>query len=221
MYLIANWKENKSVQEAKSWVEQFSLIFKAEKPNIEVIIAPSFILIPEVFTQIKESNLKVKLAAQYISKFESGSHTGEVSAGQVKEFADYVILSHSEREAMGETIQDAVEEIKLSIKYGLKPIYCLSGSVEYQILKQNLSIEELNQLNFAYEPIFAIGTGKPATAADVQKFKEESGLESFIYGGSVDAESVKEFLNLDYINGFLVGSASLNAENFHNIYKNL
>lgn len=221
MYLIANWKENKTIQEVSTWISEFSSFFSSNKSNVEVIIAPAFVLIPEVYTQIKETNLNVKLAAQYISKFESGSHTGEVSAMQVKDFVEYVILSHSEREAMGETLEDGLLEIRLALKYGLKPIYCLSGVEEYKKLSQNLSIEELNKLNFAYEPVYAIGTGTPATASDVQKFKEESGLSTFIYGGSVDAENIKEFLKLDYINGFLVGSASLSAEKFHNIYKSL
>ena len=196
--------------------------FKNER--FEIVICPSFMSLP--FNYQILSNL-VKFGAQNISHNhgEKGSFTGEISANMVSDYAEYVILGHSERRRnLLETNRNIDDKRKLSIENGLKPIICIGENLDLR--DSNKYLEFLSkQLNesvstkisgniIAYEPIWSIGTGK---SCNLEKVLEISNLTRsligddtiFIYGGSVNKDNILEYLSSPDINGVLVGSASL------------
>ena len=222
MFLIANWKLNKTRNEAFLWINEFASklkTFEKGSADVEIIISPSYILIPDIKEKSLEFNIKV--AAQSVSKFDKGSYTGEVSASQLKDYAEYVIIGHSERKIFNETLTDAIDKIHVALANNLKPIVCFSNADEYAIIDTAFDANDLNKMIFAFEPTSAIGTGNPASKDEVLEIEQKTGLKSFIYGGSVDENNIHEFLELDCINGFLVGSASLNSEKFFSILKSI
>ena len=224
MLLIANWKLNKNDKEAQEWLNGFateSSSIASPTSSVEVILAPSTLFIMDIFNTIKKLSINIKLAAQDVSKFTPGAHTGEVSANQLQPFINYAILGHSERKANGETILDSVEKAKRCLEVNITPILCFSTKEEISIIESLLDSTTFAKIQFAYEPIASIGTGNPASVESIHKIKRETNLNSFIYGGSVDERTVKSFLNLDYLDGFLVGSASLTTEKFLGIQKTL
>lgn len=226
MLLIANWKLNKTEAEARAWLADFSKEFSGLKnsqasDDTQIVLAPSTLFMMDIHTEIKRLNLNLKLAAQDLSKFTNGAHTGEVSAAQLQPYIDYAIVGHSERRSNGETHLDVVEKAKRCLECNIKPIVCFSTKEDIGIFESFIEPGMLDKIQFAYEPISSIGTGNPATIENIHRIKRETNLDSFIYGGSVDERTVKPFLNLDYLDGFLVGSASLTSEKFLGIYKTL
>jgi len=209
--VVANWKEYKTVSEVKVWVEAFNKGVNkgVNKGDVEVVICPSFILIPVL-------NAQVRLGAQDVSKFEEGQYTGEVSAKMLKDFVSYVIVGHSERRKhFGETEEDVKLKVEQCLKYKLTPIVCVSNLK--QVSKKAV---------FAYEPLSAVGTGTPDTPENAQDFaqkiKAEVGQDvQVLYGGSVNSENVKSFVDQPDISGVLVGEASLDAKEFGKIIKAL
>ncbi len=218
MYLIANWKLHKNISELETWLEGFqSSVKKSFSPRKKVIIAASDILLPDLKFLVEKDYPEIQLAGQDVSKFEEGPHTGETGAFQLKDFVKYCIVGHSERRAMGETDEDISYKINNLLKYNLMPIVCFSQLVEIR----NLEDRGINpgKCLFAYEPLYAIGTGQVAPASEVERVYKRSGLEkNFIYGGSVSADILKNYAGLDFIAGYLIGSASLNFEAFSSIY---
>lgn len=223
MYLIANWKQNKQVTDVGPWIEEFvSIVSPAELKNSRhrIIIAPPFPLLVEVKRELEEKNLVgvVKVASQDLSKYPSGAHTGEVGAEQLLGLADYSIIGHSEQRRNGDSTEDVNNKIKQAVNADIKPIVCFSNMEEFDGVTSRLEGESLL---FAYEPIEAIGTGTPASPENVTEVFEKTGIDGLIYGGSVDKNSVTDYLKLDFISGFLIGTASLDALNFTGIYERL
>jgi triosephosphate isomerase len=212
LFIIANFKSHLTKKEAKDWIEKFS---KGYLQNEKIVIlCPPFTLLDFFKNFLDQNRLGVKIGAQNISRLPPGAYTGEINAEQIKEFADYVIIGHSERRNFGEDERIIEEKIKISKDYDLKPILCVQG--------EEGKIYEGADL-VAYEPVFAIGTGNPDTPENAErvakKIKEKNKAE-VLYGGSITPENVKLFTSLENINGVLVGTASLNPEDFLNIIKN-
>jgi triosephosphate isomerase len=218
LLIVANLKSYKTEIEAKEWLENLKTEFKTVNLTMEkeVIVCPSFTLLSLFKTFIVENNLNIKLGGQNVSQFGEGAFTGEINAKQIKEFADYVLIGHSERRTnFNETNQILLQKIKTSIDNSLTPIFCIQDS--------NVEIpENINIL--AYEPTFAIGSGNPDTpenANDVaSKLLETKPEASVLYGGSVTSENVNSFTSKENISGVLVGGASLEAKEFVQIVKN-
>lgn len=217
-FIVANWKSNKISLEAKNWLGEISsLINQASNlSNKEIIVCPSFIHLCSMKTFIEEKKLPIKLGAQNISPFDEGAYTGEVSASLLKEFADYVIIGHSERRSnFNEDDEILFKKAELAKKYGLISIFCVQG-IETTI--------PLNIAMIAYEPVNAIGTGNPDTpenAEQVAKYiKENSKAQFVLYGGSVTSGNVSKFTQMPSIDGVLVGGASLDAQEFYKIIQN-
>lgn len=217
VFIIANWKSNKTSQQAKEWFGQLTIDpLRREASNLqlnnkEIVICPPFTLLP--ILKEKAGQLGVKLGSQDISPFEQGAYTGEVNGEQIKEFADYVIIGHSERrEDFGENDEDLSKKVDMAIKYNLIPLFCIQG--------KETSIPSAVKV-VAYEPVFAIGSGKPDTpesANEVASYvKKEGKAEVVLYGGSVTAQNVKNFTSMEHINGVLVGEASLSPVEFSKI----
>lgn len=215
LFIVANLKSNKTYNEAKSWLDTFGSIDKNILEEKKVIICPSFTLL-ELFKSFLSQNLtSVSLGGQSVSSLEGGAYTGEVSAKQIKDFADYVIIGHSEqRKLLNESDEVLAQKVNLSIKYGLTPIFCVQDKDTF--IPQGVSI-------VAYEPVFAIGTGNPDTpenANEVATQIKTKGSFKVLYGGSVNSANIKNFTSQSNIDGVLVGGASLEAEEFIKVIEN-
>jgi triosephosphate isomerase len=208
-YFIANWKANKSLDEAKAWVEEFLRLGGGSNSRSAIVICPPEPLIFSVGQMLSKSpNLFV--GAQNVSSYEEGPHTGEVTAKSLSGIVDLAIVGHSERRSMGETeqnIQMKLEELK---KNQIKAILCVRG-VEDQIYPD---VEFV-----AYEPVDAIGTGEFKDPTEVLEIRNILKISSskFLYGGSVDENNAARYLESDKIDGLLVGGASLSASTFYKI----
>jgi triosephosphate isomerase len=239
-----NWKMNKTAKEAVEFVN--ALKGRVADADSEVVVGVPFVCLPGVIEAVKGSNIKV--AAQNMHWEEKGAFTGEVSGPMLADLGvDYVIIGHSERrQYFGETDETVNKKAHAAFKYGLKPIICVGESltqreqgitaelVRYQvkIALLGLSAEQVKNTVIAYEPIWAIGTGKTATTEQAEEVcaiirgcvKELYGSDAaeavrIQYGGSVNAANASELFNMLDIDGGLVGGASLKLDDFEKIAK--
>ncbi|MEK7185972.1 MAG: triose-phosphate isomerase [Patescibacteria group bacterium] len=219
LFIIANWKSNKTLDEAKDWLNKFSDHLKSESidlSNKEIIICPSFTLLGFLSDLNRSLNLPIKLGAQDISPFDQGAYTGEIYGGQIKELADYAIIGHSERrQNFNESDETIFKKADQARKFAVIPVFCIQN--ENTTIPENISV-------IAYEPPSAIGTGHPDTPENADKIaemvKSKYNTQFVLYGGSVKSENVKSFSDMPNIDGFLVGGASLNPSDFFQIVKN-
>lgn len=207
--IIANWKSNKTVDEAKKWFEEIAS--QAVLPRTaQVVLCPSFPLLPVCQDLLTKYRLPWKLGAQTVSSFSEGKHTGEVNAVQLKEYVSYVLIGHSERRMeLHETNDMLFEKVKRVREAGLTPIYFVQdGSTT---IPEGVDI-------VAYEPIFAIGTGvadTPEHAEQVARgIKISMHIQTVLYGGSVDDKNVAAFMSCSSLDGIVPGAASLNPKEF-------
>lgn len=225
IFIIANWKSNKSTLEAENWLQEisnFQSIRQAQDKfpisnEKEVIICPPFTLLSTLKTYIDEKRLPFKLGGQDVSPFGAGAYTGEINAEQIKEFADYAIIGHSERRNnFGETDELHGKKVKLALEAELTPIYCIQN--------ENTHVPEGVSL-VAYEPPTAIGTGNPDTPENAERvagevMKKYTLVKAVIYGGSVTSENVHNFISMPSVDGVLIGGASLDPRKFAQIIQN-
>lgn len=237
--IAGNWKMHNTIEEAVKLVEELKPL--VEGAHCEVVVCPTFVCLSEVKKTIIGSN--IKLGAQNIYFEEKGAFTGEISPGMLKALGvDYVIIGHSERrQYFNETDEIVNKKIKAALKHDIMPILCVGESLEEKesgITKEvigsqmklallGLIEKEVEALVIAYEPIWAIGTGKTATSEEANETigyirsiieslygKEVSEKVRIQYGGSVKSSTIKEQMSMPHIDGALVGGASLKAEEF-------
>lgn len=240
--IAGNWKMNKNRQEAQGFMKEF-IPLVADTQN-EVVICAPYLDLSSLVEMTKGTN--VKIGAQNVHWEEHGAYTGEVSASMLKEVGvEYVIIGHSERrQYFNETDEIVNKKIKVAFEHGLKPIVCVGETLEQReqgITKQvitnqtklaleGLDREQVEHTIIAYEPIWAIGTGKTATSEDANNSIKEIRQEIaqiygqnvaqrviIQYGGSVKSANAKELFTTSDIDGGLVGGASLKAEEFSKI----
>jgi triosephosphate isomerase (TIM) len=218
LFIVANWKSHKSRIETIAWFAQYAAQTKhiAEQKEKTVIVCPPIIYLPRAWVSQQEFKVSVGLGAQNISPFAEGAYTGEIDGTQIKEYADYVIIGHSERRThFAETEEMVTKKVEQALGAGLTTILCVQG--KETPVPAGVHI-------VAYEPVTAIGSGKPDSpenANEVAKsIKQQQGVEYVLYGGSVKAENVHQFTGMEYIDGVLVGGASLDADEFLEIIKN-
>lgn len=219
LFIIANWKSNKTIEETEKWLHDFSEKIRIEPLNLdnkEIIVCPSFTVLEHASYCAKNLNLPIKFGVQNISPFDKGAYTGEVFGAQIKEFAQYVIIGHSERrQNFSENNEALFKKVLMAKKYNLTPIFCIQN--EETPVPEEISI-------IAYEPPTAIGTGNPDTPENAQRVaktvSEKTKAQRVLYGGSVTSSNVKTFTDMPNINGLLVGGASLDPLEFLEIIKN-
>jgi triosephosphate isomerase (TIM) len=215
LLIAANWKSNMTKIEAKKWLEDFSMM--SIPGNVELVLFAPFTLLDILCGYIRVNDLKITLGAQDVSQFGFGAYTGEISAEQIKEFADYALIGHSERRTnFNESIEVINKKIEKAKEAGLKILVCVSS------LDQVKSLPD-TELTIAYEPVSAIGTGNaedPKSVFEMASRIKEIRNVNVIYGGSVNGQNIKDYLSIDNISGVLVGSASLDANSFGEIIKN-
>lgn len=240
LIIAGNWKMHKTAAETTAFCREISR--DAEQfSGVEVLVCPPYTSLTAAQDILKGS--KIKLGAQNLHFAQQGAYTGEIAAPMLLELGvEYVIIGHSERRhLMGEGDDLVRQKVKAALDNDLKPILCVGeteeqredGLTEIMIEKQlagaldGLSAEETENLVVAYEPVWAIGTGKAASTDDAESaaalirryFKDKLGEKAATslriqYGGSVKAENIGSYLALPSVQGALVGGASLEAESF-------
>jgi triosephosphate isomerase len=240
--VAGNWKCNTTVQEGVELAKAVNELVAAKGPeDVVVVLGAPFTHITKVVESV--DGVRVGVAAQNCAAEASGAYTGEVSAAMVKSTgAEYVILGHSERrEYYGETSEILNKKVTLTLANGLTPIYCCGEALDIReagtqkefVINQlketifNLSAEDFKKVIIAYEPIWAIGTGKTATTEQAQEMHKDIrdaiaaqyGAEvadeiSILYGGSCKPSNAPELFANPDVDGGLIGGASLKAEDF-------
>jgi triosephosphate isomerase len=237
--IAGNWKMNLGPTEGVKFVKELKEAVK--DAAVKVVVAPPFVTIPAVAQELKGSNISV--AAQNMSDNVSGAFTGEVSPLMLKEIGvSYVIIGHSERRELYKECNAFINrKVKLALENDLDVILCVGETLEQrengqletvlntQIVEglEGIAANEMERVIIAYEPVWAIGTGKTATPEDanaahafirgeLEKLYGKSVAESTIiqYGGSVKPSNVKDLMAMEHIDGALVGGASLTVDQF-------
>jgi triosephosphate isomerase len=246
LIIAGNWKMNKTVAEARDLVQDLKRELSSIK-EIDIVVCPPFTALSEVHKAILDSN--IRLGAQNMSEHGPGAYTGEIAAGMLKEFSvRYVILGHSERRQYQKESDDLIaKKAAAAHAASLKPIVCVgelleereSGRTEQVVGSQlqgslaGLSKAQMEETIIAYEPVWAIGTGKTATPQQAQEvhafirkrleqlFDETVARRVRIqYGGSVKPANARELMSKPDVDGALVGGASLEIRSFSDIIKN-
>ena len=238
-YICGNWKMNKTSYEVLEFAKEIN---EFEFNKVDVLIAPSFVSLESLRKNLKD---EIKLAGQNVSEFDDGAFTGEISTTMLKDIGvEDVIIGHSERrEKFSESDEIINAKVKKALEDGLSVILCLGESLEIkeegkeidfvrdELLKSLDGVDDLENLTIAYEPIWAIGTGKTCSSEDAEimcreirnvideKYGEISQKTRILYGGSVKPSNAGEILSKENIDGVLVGGASLKASDFIEIIK--
>ena len=239
--IAANWKMHKTTEETRDFITRFVPLVQDVR-DVEIVIAPPFTSLAVAAKFLKGSN--IKLAGQNLFWEEKGAYTGEISPLMLKDVeCEYVIIGHSERrQYFGETDETVNKRIRAAIENGLKVIMCIGETLEereagktFDVLKTQLSgglkdITAHDMLLIAYEPVWAIGTGKtasPEQAEEAHRFIRDELAKMFgndaseqiriLYGGSVKPENVASLMAQENVDGGLVGGASLQPDSFARI----
>ncbi len=244
-FVAGNWKMNKTVEEARALVAEM-LPGLQEVKSVEQVLCPPFMSLMPVSAMLVGT--EIGLGAQNLHWEEKGAFTGEVSPGMVKEFCKYVIIGHSERRTyFGETDETVNKRTLAALARGLVAIVCIGETlaeneagqtaavIERQIREglKNIPVEQLTRLVIAYEPVWAIGTGRAATGPDANRVvaamirpalrelygKAVADATRVLYGGSVTGANAAEFFSQPEIDGALVGGASLKPADFVEIVR--
>ncbi|MDD4003203.1 MAG: triose-phosphate isomerase [Clostridia bacterium] len=240
--IAGNWKMNNTIRESKALVTELLPLIK--DANCDVVLCVPFTDIKSVVSLTKGSIIKV--GAQNVHFAENGAYTGEISATMLKELkVNYCIIGHSERrQYFGETDETVNKKIAACLKYKIKPIVCIGETLQQRESNQTKDIlknqiiegfkgyksKDFEKIIIAYEPIWAIGTGKTATAQDANStikhirevLKKYFGLSisqktRIQYGGSMNAKNAFELMSMPEIDGGLIGGASLKAQDFSKV----
>ena len=241
--VAGNWKMNTTVQEGVQLAKEVNDAVKGANANCEVVICVPFTHLTSINALIDS---KLGLGAENCANHKSGAYTGEVSASMVASTgAKYVILGHSERrQYYGETNESLREKVALALENGLTPIFCIGEVLDereagkhFDVVKTqveeglfNLSAEDFGKIILAYEPVWAIGTGKTATADQAEEIhayirsviagkygQEVADNTSILYGGSCKPSNAKELFAKPDVDGGLIGGASLKCADFMGI----
>ena len=238
--IAGNWKMNKTAAEAVALINELKPLVAKAKPEVVICVPYTDLWVAK--EAIKGS--KIKLGAENVAWADSGAFTGEISAEMLKEIGvEYVIIGHSERrQYFGETDESVNMRLHQALKNDLKPIVCVGETLtereknktkkvlKKQVLEGLKNVTDFTNVVIAYEPVWAIGTGKTATAEDANKtigfirslVKKTWGAEvakslRIQYGGSMKPSNAKELMAMRHIDGGLIGGAALKAEDFASI----
>jgi triosephosphate isomerase len=217
LYLVANWKSNKTIEEAKDWISKIKDqgLKIIDCTNLHIVLCAPFTVLALLKEEIEKAKLPIHLSSQDISPFDKGAYTGEINADMLKGLIEYVLVGHSERRKY---FQEKEEELNFEVLQAhsadFQTIYCIDKEDAYVPASVDI---------IAYEPIIAIGSGKaenPKSANMLcEKITQRNGLKPVLYGGSVTERNIREFVSQPSISGVLVGGASLDPERFFQIIR--
>ena len=240
MIIIGNWKMNKNIKEADFFLESFfSKMLWCDNPKLNIFLSPSFPLISNLKNSISNKSLSynLNLCAQNCHYQSKGSFTGEVSAEMLKSLdVCSVIIGHSERRKYFNESNDVlIQKVLLCFQNNLLPIFCFGETKEQreegfflEIIEKQISIlkkyvKDNQKIILAYEPIWAIGTGKTPSLTEIEEVhtfvKKIFPNTNVLYGGSLNSSNAKDILSISHVNGGLVGGASLDASEFVSIIR--
>lgn len=242
--IAGNWKMNKTVSEAVELISDIKSLI-ADVIDVEIVVAPPFLAIYRVAQEAKGFNIHV--SAQDLFWEEEGAYTGAVSPKMLSDVGcEYVIIGHSERrQYFGETDETVNKKIQSSLQHGLIPIFCVGETLQHREAGETFSIIEaqvrrglsglspsdMEDVIIAYEPVWAIGTGRTATGEQAEEihsfirkllkeiYKDTADSIRILYGGSVKPDNIDGLMAKPNIDGALVGGASLKADDFARIVK--
>jgi len=241
-FFMANWKMHKTVQEALEFLKDFIPSVQGISDR-EIGIAPAFVCIESMSKALRDTDIKV--GAQNVFYENKGAYTGEVSPVMLKDLnIDYVIIGHSERRKYFHETDEIINlKIKATMSENLNVIFCIGETLEeresektFDVLKKQIekgleNIEKYDSLVLAYEPVWAIGTGKVASEFQIEEahafirnrlkdiYSDKADRIRILYGGSVSPENIHPIMNIANVDGVLVGGASLDPEKFLKIIK--
>ncbi len=238
-FIVGNWKMHKTISQAETLIQDILALYQPN-PSVELAVAPPFVDLQAVSKLL--TSTPIHLAAQNVCAKDEGAFTGEISPSMLKDLGcHYVIIGHSERRHLfGESNHMINEKIHAALHHDLHPIFCIGERLEEREAGHSLSViqhqlqtglagvktQDFHTITIAYEPVWAIGTGKAATVEEVTEVHAaiRSSLSThwnidsthirILYGGSVTAENAKALFHSPHINGALVGKACLNSESF-------
>ncbi len=212
LFIAGNWKSNKTAHEAIEWVSLFHREFAGKQfpTGLTAVICAPFTALASLNDALKNTKLPLGLGAQDVSAYDDGAYTGEVSARQVGEFAQWVIIGHSERRHhQRETDDELAQKVGKAKAADLHVIYCVPDA--QTVVPAGVDV-------VAYEPVWAIGTGKADTPDNANgvcgQIQASTHAPLVIYGGSVTDQNVVSFVSMPHIDGVLPGAASLDARTF-------
>ena len=239
--IAGNWKMNMLASGIKDYANELKPLVPGFKAWCDAVVCTPFVLLPSAIEALKDSGIGV--GAQNMSQFESGAYTGEISAAQIEDIGtEYVIIGHSERRQFyGETDESVNKKLHAALETTLCPIVCVGETLEQRetgvtydlvamqvkVALHGISAELLRRTVIAYEPVWAIGTGKTATPEDAQEVcrairevidslydKKSADAVSILYGGSMNDKNAFDLLAQPDIDGGLIGGASLKPASF-------
>jgi len=243
-FIVGNWKMHKTISQAEVLIREILAIYHPN-PSVELAMAPPFVALQAASHLL--ATTPITLAAQNVCAKDEGAFTGEISPPMLKELGcQYVIIGHSERRhVFGENDEVINEKIHAALRHDLRPIFCIGERLEEREAGQTHSViqhqlqtglaglepKDLGNVTIAYEPVWAIGTGRAATVEQATEvhaairsslmthWKLNSEQIRILYGGSVTADNAHALFQSPHINGALVGKACLNSESFVKIVK--
>ena len=223
-YIIGNWKSQQNLTEALLWLEKIKSLSPQFSKTSQVILCLPFTDIAGFNQKLSELNLPIITGAQNVSHLPSGKHTGEITADMLGELVSFCIVGHSERRRdFGETSEQVALKTKELLAFDITPIVCLDTPYLDEQMKTLFNHNvDVAKCFFVYEPISAIGTGKPVSPEDANHIATQIAFlidnsAPVLYGGSVTPENVTGFLNQSHISGVLVGTDSLDPSAFAGI----
>lgn len=248
--IIGNWKLNLDHLQGIQLLQKINYSLpKGVEENIDIVLAPSHTSLRSLQTVISTDKLKIKLSSQDVSMYKEGAYTGEVSSTQLEKLdISYSIIGHSERRTLlNENDEIINQKLKRLLEQRITPIFCFGEPIEnrenntyLEFIQEQLNEglkgirkDNMNEIIFAYEPIWAIGTGQVATIENIievldftknlisSKSFYDQEKSRFIYGGSVSPDNSEEILNLNIVDGALVGGASLDSDKFVKIVNSI
>ncbi len=246
--VVANWKMNKTVPESVDFVQEFLQLLPGESEEIEVVLSPSFTALVPVGQALEGS--PVALGAQNMHWEDSGAFTGEISPIQLRDIGcSYILVGHSERrQYFGESDGEVSRKVSAALREGLIPVLCIGETLgerdygkTFEVIErqfcggtESVALESGSEIVLAYEPIWAIGTGKTATPEEAQEVHhfvrgltasvfgaDVSEAIRILYGGSVNPENMASIIEMADVDGVLVGGASLEPDSFAQIVRSI
>jgi triosephosphate isomerase (TIM) len=220
IFIVANWKSNMTESDAKNWLNGFK-IEDVDLTSKEIIICPPFTLLLDLKSYFSNKS-SIKIGAQDISPMDEGAYTGGINGKQIREFAEFVIVGHSERRKNFSETEEMIS-LKIGQAFGsdLTVIVCVSNMEQAKALQK---FKGNSQLIVAYEPLFAIGSGNADTPENADRaakdIKNILGEIPILYGGSATSSNIGGFIKMPNVNGALIGRASLDPTEFLQIIKN-
>ncbi len=221
-YVVANWKSHKTMPEVEKWMEKFFHLYRPA-PQMKVIIAPSFIYIARLGEMLQgQAIANLSLAVQDLSPFPLGAYTGAVAAEMVRDLVEYAIIGHAERRHyFHETNQEIANKVYEAAAANIKPILCVDQPYANSQMLALDNETNLDDLIIGYGPVESIGIDMPQspekTGRVIKELQTIAPGKPILYGGSINKDNAGTYIKLEGVSGLMVGSKSLNPEEFADI----